>query len=257
MFMTTTAHTASAEYASDAQPRFYVRMSATFIAVAVLGFLPTYWMPMARGTLATPPIVHLHAVLFFAWTALFYAQTSLAASRDLRRHREVGVAGVSLATAMLLVGLATAIIGMRRGDAAGFGPAARQFLLVSVSAILLFASLVGVALVNVRNPEVHERLMLVATASILQAPVGRVFAFFFGAKPGGPPPPIVVTVQPGLVIDLLIVAAMIHDRRTRGRVHPAYWAGGASVLAVQLLRVPLAATQGWMRITDWLIAVLS
>jgi hypothetical protein len=100
--------------------------------------------------------------------------------------------------------------------------------------------------------------MLVATASLLQAPVGRVFAFIFGRtvhRVG--PPPIAVTVQPGLVIDLLIVAGMIHDRRTSGRVHPAYWFGGGAVLAVQLLRVPLAGTQAWMRVTDWLVAVLS
>jgi hypothetical protein len=256
--VTTSAPLAPAAFAEATSQRFYVRIAATFVAVAVLGFLPTYWMPMARGTLATPPIIHLHALLFFGWTVLFYVQTSLAASGNLQRHREVGVAGVSLATGMLFVGLATAVITMKRADAAGFGPAERQFVLVSVSAILLFAALVAVALLNVRNPDVHKRLMLAATASLLQAPVGRVFAFFLappGRRPG--PPPIAVTIQPGLVIDLLIVAGMIHDRRASGRVHPAYWFGGGSVLAVQLLRVPLAGTQSWIRVTDWLVAVLS
>ena len=48
---------------------------------------------------------------------------------------------------------------------------------------------------------------------------------------------------------------MVHDRRTRGRVHPAYWVAGGVALAVQLLRVPLSGTAGWLRVTDWMLAL--
>jgi hypothetical protein len=48
---------------------------------------------------------------------------------------------------------------------------------------------------------------------------------------------------------------MVHDRRTRGRVHAAYWVGGAVVLASQLLRVPLGRTDAWLAMTDWLLAL--
>jgi hypothetical protein len=73
----------------------------------------------------------------------------------------------------------------------------------------------------------------------------------------GPPsvPPVLVTVLPGLVTDLLIVAAMYHDRKTLDRIHPAYWWSGATVLAVQLHRVPLSTTSAWMRVTEWLLAL--
>jgi hypothetical protein len=64
-----------------------------------------------------------------------------------------------------------------------------------------------------------------------------------------------VTIAPGLAVDLLLVAAMIHDRRTRGSVHPAYWVGGSAVLASQLLRVPLGRTDAWLAMTDWLLAL--
>src|SRR5215207_10129096 len=152
---------------ADQSERFYTRMAATFIAVAVIGFAPTYWLPIGRGTLAVPPIVHLHALLFFGWTVLFWRQTSLAASGNLTRHRELGVAGVAVATAMLFVGTATAIGSMKRGEAAGFGPAAHAFSIVAFTAIILFVVLIAVALVNVGKPDVHKRLMLVATASLL------------------------------------------------------------------------------------------
>jgi hypothetical protein len=241
--------------------RFFVRMAATCVAVAVIGFAPTYWFPLGRGTLDVPPITHLHALFFYGWTLLFLTQTWLAASGALPRHRELGVAGVALATGMCFVGTAAAISSLKRLEAAGFGTAAHAFSIVPLTAIALFAVLFVVAIVNVKKPDIHKRVMLVATVSLLQAGVGRWF-FLFLAPPrpvglAGPvsPPPVLVTVMPGLVADLLIVAAMMHDRRTRGRVHPAYWIAGAAVLAVQVLRVPLSTTASWAHLADWLVTL--
>ena len=246
--------------AVPAGQRFYVGMSAAFIAISVIGFAPTYWIPLFSRTLAVPPIIHVHALFFFGWTLLMLRQTWLAGSGELGGHRALGVAGVALATGMLFVGLNAAATSVRLADAAGFGDAGRRFAIVSVSAIVLFASLVAVALLNVRKPEVHKRLMLVATASIMQAAVGRIFLLFLapprgaGTTLGTSPPPVFVTVMPGLVIDLLIVAAMIHDRRTMGRVHRVYWISGAIVLAVQVLRVPLSSTHAWAQVVQALMA---
>jgi hypothetical protein len=101
--------------------------------------------------------------------------------------------------------------------------------------------------------------MLVATISILQAAVGRWFLLLFApARAVGElagPPPVGVTVISGLVVDLLIVAAMIHDRRTRGQVHRVYWIAGAAVLAVQVLRVPLSKTHAWSVIAQWVLTL--
>lgn len=241
--------------------RFYVRMAAVFVAVAVIGFAPTYWIPLARRTLDVSPITYLHAVFFYGWTLLFLWQTRLAASGRLARHRELGLLGVAMATGMLFVGLGLAINSLKRAEAAGFGASARAFSIVSVTGITLFAVLVAIAIRNVKKPEVHKRLMLVATASILQAAVGRWFLLFLAPpRPPGligpmPPPPVAVSVLPGLLVDLLIVAGMIHDRRTRGHVHRVYWIAGAAVLAVQVLRVPISSTSAWTQVTTWLLAV--
>jgi hypothetical protein len=236
-------------------------MAAICVGVAFVGFAPTYWVPMIRGRLDIAPIAHLHALFFYGWTLLFLRQTMLAGSGRLARHREVGVAGVAVATGMCFAGLGMAINSLKRFEAAGIGATARAFSIVSVTAIALFAALFVVALLNVKKPEIHKRVMLVATISILQAAAGRWFALFL-APPPPPgvtgsfiPPTVLVSVMPGLAVDLLIVAAMIHDRRTIGRVHPAYWIAGGTVLAVQLLRVPVSATAAWAHVTYWLVAL--
>jgi hypothetical protein len=53
-----------------------------------------------------------------------------------------------------------------------------------------------------------------------------------------------------MAADMLILAAIVHDVRTRGRPHPVYVLGGGIVLAAQLLRGPLSATQWWYALAD-------
>ncbi len=239
--------------------RFYVRIAAACVAVAVVGFAPTYWLPLFRGTLEVPAISHVHAVVFYGWTLLFLLQTWLAANRKFTRHRELGVFGVAVATTMCFVGMAAAITSLKRSTADGFGPAVQAFTIVPVSGIAFFAVLFTIALLNVRQLETHKRLMLVATVSLLQAAVGRWFLIFLAPDPlgGGPvsPPPVFVTVMPGLVSDLPIVAAMVYDRRTTGRVHPVYWIAGGALLALQVARVPLSTTAAWIETTSWLLKI--
>jgi hypothetical protein len=250
---------AEAVSVATASDRFYVRMAAVCIVVAVIGFAPTYWVPMLRGTLDVPPFAHVHAVVFYGWTLLFLKQTLLAASGRVARHRELGVAGVALATAMLLVGLGLTVNSLRRFEAAGLSDAGRAFAIVSVSAIALFAGLFVAAVMNVRKPDVHKRLMLVATVSLMQPAIARWFVYFVApdVPPGAivPPPQIVVTVLPALLANLLIVWAMLHDRRTFGRVHRAYWVAGGAVAATQILRLPLSSTEAWSHAAGWLLAI--
>jgi hypothetical protein len=258
--MTVIAHAGVAPRAvATTGRRFHVRLAAACLAVAVIGFAPTYWLPLVRGTLRVPAILHVHAAVFYGWTLLFLLQTWLAANRKVVRHREFGVFGVALATTMCFVGMAAAITSLKLSTADGFGDAVRRFTIVPVSGIAFFAVLFTAALLKVRNLETHKRLMLVATVSLLQAAVGRWFLLFLAPVPagGGPvsPPPVFVTIMPGLLSDLLIVAAMVHDRRTAGRVHPVYWMAGGALVALQVLRVPLSATAAWTWIADWLLTV--
>ena len=257
--MATLTAVREAALAATATDRFYARMAIVSLAVGVIGFAPTYWVPLLRGTLRISPIAHVHAALFYGWLLLLVRQSSLAASGQYVRHRASGMLGIALASGMFFVGTGMAIHSLKESIADGFEPAARAFTIVPVSGILLFAALFAIAIAKVHDSDVHKRLMLVNTAGILQAAVGRWFVLFL-APPSAPgvavsPPPVFVTVMPALVVDLLIVAGMVYDLRTRGRVHRAYWIAGGVTLAVQLLRVPLSQSSAWLHATSWLLAL--
>jgi hypothetical protein len=237
---------------------FYIAMAATFAIVAFTGFAPTYWMRLPSGTFVGTPMLHLHGLLYSLWTLFFLSQALLVANGRLRHHKAWGLAGISLATAMVFVGLAVATAGLERRLALGYGDAARAFAIVPVSAALLFGGLVTAAMVTWRRPEWHKRLMLVATAALMQPAIARYFflakgAGDAGARQVGPPPQVEFTMMPAFVADLFIVAAIAYDWRARGRPHAAYlWAFGA-VLAVQLSRPYLSRTGAWQSFADFLV----
>ena len=241
--------TVSAPRARTYVGSFYITMAAIFALVAFLGFAPSFWLKLPSGTFTGSPMLYLHGLLFSIWTLFFLSQAVLVANGRLRNHKAWGLAGISLATAMVFVGLAVAVAGLDRRLALGFGDDARAFAVVPVTSALLFGGLVAAAMANWRRPEWHKRLMLVATASLLQPAIARFFFMARGnidaaVRASGPPPPVEFTMMPAAITDLFIVAAILYDWKSRGRPHPAYLWGFAAVLAVHLSR-PLVSSKAW------------
>lgn len=238
---------------------FYVSMAVVCALVAWIGFSFTFWAPIARGTFNSPPVVGVHAALFFAWTILFIVQTTLAARHRIDVHRALGLVGISLATAMLFLGLMVATGNVKHWLGTPSEGAARVQAIVPVAAITTFAGLFGAAIANIRRPEWHKRFMLLATIALLPPAVARyLFVAFAHAPPGmrpglTPPPATGVLFVPAFIADLLVIAPLVFDWRTRARPHPAYLWGGGAMLIVQLLRAPISATPAWRWITDWLL----
>jgi hypothetical protein len=127
--------------------------------------------------------------------------------------------------------------------------------------MVLFAGFFIAAIANIQRPEAHKRLMLLATITLLQAAMARIFFVLItgggpGLRPGlGPPPPLDIGLVPSLITELLIVAGLVYDWRTRGRPHPVWLIGAAITTAVILLRGPLSGTQGWLAFADSLARI--
>jgi len=254
----TTTSSASQSTVQVSSSHFYFWSALTCAAVAFLGFTPTYFRPLAQGSFAAHPIVHIHGIVFFSWTLFFTYQAWLVANGRTMRHREIGLIGISFATAMIFLGLLVAVESATRAGALGFLSEAKQFMVVPVAGITMFAVLFAFAIAYVKNKDVHKRLMLVATASILDAAVARWFMTFLAPPlaPGDSPvPTVAVALPPAMLVDLIIIAGIVHDWRTRGRPHPAYLIAGGAVLVQQLLRAPASTTAVWDGIAVWLMHV--
>jgi hypothetical protein len=250
--------TVTAPLARPLEDRFFVVMAGLCAVIAFTGFAQTYWLQVPAGTFTGSPLLHLHGLLFSVWTLFFLSQATFIATGRYLDHRAWGLAGIALATAMLFTGTMVAVAGLQHRIEQGYGDAGRAFLIVPGSAMLLFAGFIAAAIVNRRRSDWHKRFMLIATVSLLNAPIAR---FFFlaatgggpGMRPGmGPPRPVEFGLMPALLGDLIIVLAMLFDWRTRGRPHPAYVWGLGVLLAVQFLRAPISRTDSWLAFADYL-----
>jgi hypothetical protein len=156
-----------------------------------------------------------------------------------------------------VLGIVTAINAMEAELARGFGDAARSFLIVPFAAVFRFAIFTGGAIACVHRPERHKRLMKAGTIGMIEAAAARKGSrsrrtMLPGMRPGFfPPAPPVVPMTVGLILQSLIVPGMIHDRRTRGAVHPEWIVGLIGSVAVILVKVPLSGTAGWLAFADW------
>src|SRR6476659_8311653 len=105
--------TVTAQIAPPNEDRAYVLLAGLCAAVAFTGFAGTYWLQIRAGTFVGSPLLHLHGLLFSAWTLFFVWQAALIANRRNASHRAWGLAGIALATAMVFTGTAVAIAGLR------------------------------------------------------------------------------------------------------------------------------------------------
>lgn len=235
----------------------YVWLAGACALFAFGGFAATYWLQLAAGTfVGGTPLLHLHATLFSAWTLLLLSQAWLGWRGQLEHHRAWGVAGVSLATAMLFVGMALAIHSVNAYLADGHGDAARAFFMLPFQGLFLFAVFFVAALAKLAQPDWHKRLMIVATVVLLPAAAARIgFLIATGGGPGArpglaPPPPVALGINGALMASVILLAGIAYDWRTRGRPHPAYLVGLAGLVGTALAGTWVSGTGAWLGFVD-------
>jgi hypothetical protein len=239
---------ASASGVRAASRNFYVWMAGGFLLVAFGGFIPTYWAKVASGTFHAEPIVHIHGTLLFSWTCFYFVQTWLVARGRILDHRSWGLAGISLFTALMFSILVAEATVLARNERLGFGDASLHFAAVTLTAWPIMAVIFTLAIVKIRKPESHKRLMTLLMIGMMTPAIARVFLTLF-APPGavGPPPPF-VALPPSLAADLFLVVAVVRDWRLLGRPHPVYVYGGGALLVQQLLTAPIGSSSAWVHI---------
>ena len=247
MATVTTAHVAKTPSVGAYDRVFYTTLAIVMALTVVAGFGPTYYFGgSAMRTLSGRPItpmVHAHGALFSLWVVLFIVQTSLVARRRVDLHRRLGMSGVVLAVGMVIAGLRTAMTAARDGMAPP-GIEALSFFAVPFFDMVLFTGFVTAAVLMRRNKEAHKRLMLLAYVSIIVAAMARL--------------PGVIALGPFAFFGLAFVfmlAGIVYDLWSRGRIHPVYLWGGAALVISVPGRLALSATPAWKSFAGWFAGV--
>jgi hypothetical protein len=229
---------------------FYIGMAIATIVTVVLGFGPSLVNTATRHAPLTP-LAAAHTVVYGAWLLAFLTQTMLVATRRTSVHRRMGSIFMVLAPAMVVLGYMTAIAMGRRGlDLSGDLHIESDPLLGMINPLgdlLAFTVLVTAGFCYRRRPAIHKRLMLLATACLMPAPL----AHFIGHVPAlnAMPPPIIL-----IPLGLLLFASAVYDRVSLGRVHPiSLWVALAILGWVLLLNGAIGPSATWHHLAAWAI----
>ncbi len=225
--------------------RFFAGLALAMLGMVVVGFSRTYLLVPQLGlpadTLPFTPLVHLHAAVAFGWCILFVVQSWLVASGRTPQHRRLGVLGVGLYGALVLLGPFVAVNSVARY---GSPPDELAFLAVSAGNIVAYTLLFGAALHWRRRPDLHKRLMVLGMVAMLTAPFGRILPF---------PYLLNHVAGPGLVV----VALAWWDYRALGRLHPVTHYGGPAILLWELLPNAYMTSAWWLATSRWLVTAFA
>jgi hypothetical protein len=228
---------------------FYVGIGLLLALIIFLGFARTYWVPMASGSLRQHPAIHVHAALFFAWTALFLTQAGFAASGRLTFHRQLGLFGIALAGAMVVSGLLATVVTMHAAIGTPREVIVRANTGLSIGAMLMFSTFMILAIANLATPGRHKRFIVLAMFSMLQAAIARVLMPFSAIDHP------LRTLLGAIMVDVLLLTIIALDARRQGRLHPVYVCGFAFVVIVQIVRRAILDTPSWLAFTNWIASL--
>lgn len=226
--------------------RMFLWAAIGFSVLVLAGFAQTYYLKPILGAAPLRTLTHIHGLVMSAWVMLFAAQVYLIRSRNVKLHMTVGFAGIGLAVAVIIVGIATALFAAKYGT-----PSAPPdipplvFLVVPMIDMVAFAIFFGAAIYYRKNAANHKRLILLTAFNFLPPAIARIPVaslqalgplWFFGFP------------------DLLLLIAVAVDTWRNGKLNKAFALGAAFLIASHPLRIMLGGTEAWQRFAEWAVS---
>jgi hypothetical protein len=222
---------------------FYFFMSLLTVAAIVYGFSFTIGDRLIHPAIRRPWILYVHAIVFSGWLVFFVFQSALVRSRKVQWHRRMGWIGVGLGALIPVIGVSTAVAMGRFNLVSLHSKDAESFLIVPLFDMVCFTSTFPLAVYWRKKPELHRRLILVATCALTAAGFGRFpesilphYLFYSG-------------------VDLLILLGAARDLIVNRAIHrvylvvlPVFIVGQAIATYVAYHNVPF-----WMKIAHALL----
>ena len=233
----------------------FVIMAASFLLYTMLGFIPDSLAKIAALEAGQrppfPPILHLHAVLMGSFLLLLFAQTWLMATGRQDSHKQLGMVGMVLAPALVVVGFILIPTNYHLlWDFAQAAPSAEQpkvqkvvaiwenIMLLQIRIGILFSLFMAIGLsARLRDSGLHKRMMIIAVAMAMPASIDRI-QWIPQTMPGSP---LTVDLYTMLALSPMFVWDVIRNRY----VHRAYWILAAAYLPLAIAIHALWDTPSW------------
>jgi len=227
---------------------FFLLMVALIWLGILMGFVPEI-IGRVHAHKPFAPVVYFHGAVFVAWLTLLTAQVLLIRFRRVDLHRELGMAGTALYGAMLVLGIATAVV----VDYAQFATPQGDpsFFSIQMADMLAFGVLGALAIGLRKDADTHKRLIILATIFLSNAGFSRWWGPGLEKLLGNGYWGTWAQLYLG---DLLLVALLgTYDLLSRRRVYFAYVYGAVWGLGVEFFAVWMYMSPWWKPVATMLI----
>ena len=209
---------------------FYFAMSLLAAAVVAWGFSRTVDQSLFHPAVPRPHLLWFHGAVFSAWILFFIFQSALVRTRNVRLHRFTGWFGAGLGSLMVPLGIATAII-MVHFESHTLHEAGRYaFFIVPIYDMLAFGTCFVLAVLWRKKPELHRRLIFLATCALLIAAFARFSPFIRSHGLGY------------VGVDAMVALGILRDLLVNRRIHKVYRVALPAFLVAQSIVIYVSQT---------------
>ncbi len=230
----------------QARSKFFVGFAGVLLLVVLIGFSPTLYLRAFFDVPDMPTYVLVHGAILTVWFVWFFIQTSLVAVHRTHLHRRLGIIGVGIGVAVIVaggmvsLGLVPRLSSLGRDVEANI---AQHAVIVwgNLGQLIPFCVFLTLAIANRRKSEIHKRLMLLSSISIIGPALARV-----GRIP-------MLRVSESFVVNesvfafggllMLLLALVVHDAVVNKRLHSVtMWGVPATLLSPAFFGLLVANT---------------
>jgi hypothetical protein len=184
----------------------------------------------------------VHGCVFFGWVLFFIFQSALVRVHNVKLHRRMGWFGAGLGAVIPLLGISTSVVMDRFQVATLHAPKqAYIFFGIQLLDISSFTVAFWLAVLWRRRPEMHRRLVFIATSALTAAAFARIPHFS-----------VLPYLGPYWWVDGLILLGVVHDLIVNRKVHVVYRYALPLLVVWQIFMVGLVIhpPAWWVKFTE-------
>ena len=216
---------------------FYLVMGLLAAAAVVAGFSQTVEASLFHPAVPRPTILWFHGAAFSAWVLFYIFQSALVRTHNVKLHRSLGWFGAALGATMAPLGVVTAIVMGRFDIHVLHAPGVEGFLIIPFYDMVVFGTLLSLAILWRKKADFHRRLLFIATAGLLDAAFGR-FQYLFD------------TNLFAVCVDSVMLLGVARDLLVDRRIHRVYLFALPCIFVAQIFTI-----YTWRSAAAWWMAI--
>ncbi len=217
-----------------------------FIALLVfvfVGFWPSYFSHIFKGTATFTHYFHFHAATALMWIAMLIAQPVLIRRKNFIWHRRLGAASYLLVPVLFI-----SILLLAHHRMAGVDDQARDFW-ITFKDLIIFGFGFGVAIAYRKKMSLHARGMIVAGMALIEPTMVRVVFNVLAIKAD------IGYLLAISVVYITLVVLIVRERHEQQSVRWVFPVALGLFLFIHTILIANLMTPPWEAFTKWFVSL--